>query len=48
MVTRLAQELGIDPVDIRRRNIYREGSIEPTNQPLPPGVSALTRIRKLY
>ncbi len=41
MVTRLAQKLGIDPVDIRRRNIYREGSIEPTQQPLPPGVSAL-------
>jgi CO/xanthine dehydrogenase Mo-binding subunit len=41
MVTRLAQELGIDPVDIRRRNLYREGSIEPTHQPLPPGVSAL-------
>ncbi len=41
MVTRLAQALGIDPVEIRRRNIYREGSIEPTQQPLPPGVSAL-------
>jgi CO/xanthine dehydrogenase Mo-binding subunit len=41
MVTRLAQELGIDPVDIRRHNLYREGSIEPTHQPLPPGVSAL-------
>jgi CO/xanthine dehydrogenase Mo-binding subunit len=41
MVTRLAQELGIDPIDIRRRNLYREGSIEPTHQPLPPGVSAL-------
>jgi CO/xanthine dehydrogenase Mo-binding subunit len=41
MVTRLAQALGMDPVDLRRRNIYREGSIEPTQQPLPPGVSAL-------
>lgn len=41
MVTRLAHELGIDPIDIRRRNIYREGSIEPTHQSLPPGVSAL-------
>lgn len=41
MVTRLAHALGIDPVEIRRRNIYREGSIEPTQQPLPPGVSAL-------
>jgi CO/xanthine dehydrogenase Mo-binding subunit len=41
MVTRLAQALGIDPIEMRRRNIYREGSIEPTQQPLPPGVSAL-------
>jgi CO/xanthine dehydrogenase Mo-binding subunit len=41
MVTRLSQELGIDPIQMRRRNIYREGSIEPTQHPLPPGVSAL-------
>jgi CO/xanthine dehydrogenase Mo-binding subunit len=41
MVTRLAHALGMDPVELRRRNIYREGSIEPTQQPLPPGVSAL-------
>jgi CO/xanthine dehydrogenase Mo-binding subunit len=30
MVTRLAHEIGIDPVEMRRRNIYREGSIEPS------------------
>ena len=41
MVTRLAHALGMDPIELRRRNIYREGSIEPTQQPLPPGVSAL-------
>lgn len=41
MVTRLAHALGVDPVEMRRRNIYREGSIEPTQHPLPPGVSAL-------
>jgi CO/xanthine dehydrogenase Mo-binding subunit len=41
MVTRLAHALGLDPVEMRRRNIYREGSIEPTQNPLPPGVSAL-------
>ena len=40
MVTRLAHAIGMDPVELRRRNIYREGSIEPTQQPLPPGVSA--------
>src|SRR5437764_2095669 len=41
MVTRLAHALGLDPVELRRRNIYRERSIEPTQQPLPAGVSAL-------
>ncbi len=41
MVTRLAHALGIDPIELRRRNIYREGSIEPTQQPVPAGVSAL-------
>ena len=41
MVTRLAHALGMDPVEIRRLNIYREGSIEPSQYPLPPGVSAL-------
>jgi CO/xanthine dehydrogenase Mo-binding subunit len=41
MVTRLAEASGMDPIELRRRNIYREGSIEPTQQPLPPGVSAL-------
>jgi CO/xanthine dehydrogenase Mo-binding subunit len=41
MVTRLAQALGIDPIEMRRRNVYREGSVEPTQQPLPSGVSAL-------
>ncbi len=40
MVTRLAHALGIDPLEMRRRNLYREGSIESTQQPLPPGVSA--------
>jgi CO/xanthine dehydrogenase Mo-binding subunit len=41
MVTRLAHALGIDPVEFRRRNLYREGSLESTQQPLPPGVSVL-------
>ena len=44
MVTRLAQALDMDPIELRRRNLYREGSIEPTNQPLPTGVS----IRPLF
>ena len=41
MVTRLAHALGMDPIELRRRNIYREGSLEPTQEPLPEGVSAL-------
>ncbi|GCE23889.1 xanthine dehydrogenase family protein molybdopterin-binding subunit [Dictyobacter kobayashii] len=41
MLTRLAQSLQLDPAELRRRNIYREGSLEPTQQPLPAGVSAL-------
>src|SRR5690242_2984559 len=40
MVTRLANALHLDPVELRRRNIYREGSLEPTGQSLPVGVSA--------
>jgi CO/xanthine dehydrogenase Mo-binding subunit len=41
MVTRLAQALKLDPVELRRRNLYREGSLEPTNMPLPAGVSSI-------
>ncbi|HEX6818840.1 MAG TPA: molybdopterin cofactor-binding domain-containing protein, partial [Ktedonobacterales bacterium] len=41
MVTRLAHALGMDPIELRRRNIYREGSLESSQRPLPPGVSAL-------
>jgi CO/xanthine dehydrogenase Mo-binding subunit len=46
MVTRLAHALGLDPVELRRRNIYREGSLEPTQHPLPPGVSALACLER--
>ncbi|MBA3450918.1 MAG: molybdopterin-dependent oxidoreductase, partial [Chloroflexia bacterium] len=41
MIDRLAHAIGMDPIELRRRNIYREGGIEPTQQALPPGVSAL-------
>jgi CO/xanthine dehydrogenase Mo-binding subunit len=41
MITRLAQALGMDPVEVRRRNLYREGSLEATGHPLPSGVSAV-------
>ena len=39
MVTKLAHALGIDPADIRRKNLYKEGDIESTGHPLPAGVS---------
>jgi CO/xanthine dehydrogenase Mo-binding subunit len=39
MVTRLADALGMDPVEIRRINLYREGDLESTQRPLPAGVS---------
>ncbi|MFV9504529.1 MAG: xanthine dehydrogenase family protein molybdopterin-binding subunit [Oscillochloridaceae bacterium umkhey_bin13] len=39
MLTRLAHALGMDPLELRRINLYREGSLEPTGQPLPAGVS---------
>jgi CO/xanthine dehydrogenase Mo-binding subunit len=39
MVTRLAHALGLDPADVRRKNLYKEGDLETTGHPLPPGVS---------
>jgi CO/xanthine dehydrogenase Mo-binding subunit len=39
MMNRLADELGIDPVELRLRNSIREGSITSVGTPLPKGVS---------
>lgn len=41
MIARIAQALELDPVDVRRKNLFREGDIEATGSVLPPGVSAL-------
>jgi len=38
-VSKLAQALGMDPVELRMRNIWREGSILPTQSVVPPGCS---------
>ncbi len=38
-MNKLAEATGIDPVEIRRRNIYTEGSIGITGTELPAGVS---------
>jgi CO/xanthine dehydrogenase Mo-binding subunit len=39
MVARLAHALGIEPAEVRRKNLYREGGTESTGHPLPYGVS---------
>lgn len=38
-MNKLAEKLGIDPVEIRRRNLIGEGSILSVGTPLPKGVS---------
>jgi CO/xanthine dehydrogenase Mo-binding subunit len=37
-MNKLAAVLGLDPIELRRRNILREGSIGITQEPLPEGV----------
>lgn len=39
LVNRMAEALGIDPLELRARNSIREGSILSVGTPLPPGVS---------
>jgi CO/xanthine dehydrogenase Mo-binding subunit len=41
MITRVAQALGLDPLDVRRQNLYREGSINSSGSVMPPGVTAV-------
>lgn len=38
-MNKLAEKLGLDPVEIRMRNVLREGSLLSVGTPLPPGVS---------
>jgi CO/xanthine dehydrogenase Mo-binding subunit len=38
-MNRLAEILNIDPVELRLRNVLREGSVLPTQGVMPPGVS---------
>jgi CO/xanthine dehydrogenase Mo-binding subunit len=39
MVNKLAVALDIDPVELRMRNLAREGSLQTTGAPYPPGVT---------
>jgi CO/xanthine dehydrogenase Mo-binding subunit len=41
MIARVAHALGRDPLDVRRANLYREGSCNSSGTPMPPGVSAV-------
>ena len=41
MIARIAHALEIDPADVRRKNLYREGDTEATGNVLPAGVSAV-------
>ena len=36
-VNKLAEALGLDPVELRMRNLWQEGTTLPTKSPLPPG-----------
>lgn len=38
-MNKLAEALGMDPVELRARNVLREGTITPVGTPLPPGVT---------
>ncbi len=38
-MNKLAEALGLDPVEIRRRNVLRDGSLLTTQTPMPPGVT---------
>ena len=38
-LNKIAESLGIDPVEIRLRNVLREGSLLSVNTPIPEGVS---------
>lgn len=46
MVTRLAKALNLDPLAVRLQNLYREGDLEPTQHPLPAGVSAVSVLER--
>ncbi len=45
-MNRLAEALGMDPVEIRRRNVLKEGSLLSVGTPLPKGVSIAQVVEK--
>ncbi len=45
-IDKLAEALGMDPVEIRLKNVLRDGSILSVGTPLPPGVSLLQVVER--
>jgi CO/xanthine dehydrogenase Mo-binding subunit len=45
-MNKLAAALNIDPVELRRRNVWREGSLLPTRTPVPTGCTAAEVLEK--
>ncbi len=43
-MNKLAEKLGMDPVELRLKNVLREGSLTTTQTPLPGGVVALPQV----
>jgi CO/xanthine dehydrogenase Mo-binding subunit len=38
-MNKLAEQLGVDPVELRLKNVLRDGDLTTTQSPLPPGVT---------
>jgi CO/xanthine dehydrogenase Mo-binding subunit len=47
-MNKLAEKLGIDPIEVRRRNLIKEGSILSVGTPLPKGVSMGQVVEKCF
>ena len=45
-MNKLADVLGMDPIELRMRNLLREGSLLSVNTPIPPGVSIVQVVEK--
>lgn len=43
-INKLAEKLGMDPVELRLKNVLREGSLTSTQTPLPGGVVSLPQV----
>ena len=41
MIARVAEALALDPLEVRRKNLYREGSVNASGSVMPRGVSAV-------